>query len=64
MQVESQKGKSVEVFFVDFGNTDKVDSIDVVGLPAELGTLETQARGGHKQTISCSLRGIVKVKSN
>jgi Tudor domain len=41
-QVESQKGKNVEVYFVDFGNTDKVDSIDVVGLPAEFGMLPCQ----------------------
>ena len=35
----------VEVYFVDFGNTDKVDAIDVLALPAEFGGLETQVRG-------------------
>ncbi len=44
LQVESQKGKSVEVYFVDFGNTDRVDSTSVVGLPAEFGSLPTQVR--------------------
>lgn len=34
----------VEVYFVDFGNTDKVDAIDVLALPAEFGGLETQVR--------------------
>jgi hypothetical protein len=42
--VESQKGKSVEVFFVDFGNTDRVDSLNVVGLPAEFGALQVQVQ--------------------
>lgn len=37
-----QRGKLVEVYFVDFGNTDKVDTTDVLALPAEFGGLETQ----------------------
>ena len=40
--MEGQRGKMVEVYFVDFGNTDRVDAIDVLALPAEFGGLETQ----------------------
>ena len=36
-------GGAIEIFFVDFGNIEKVDRECVVGLPFELGQLETQA---------------------
>ena len=34
--------KIVEVYFVDFGNTEKLDARDVLALPAEFGDIETQ----------------------
>lgn len=34
----------MEVYFVDFGNTDKVDATDVLALPAEFGGMETQVK--------------------
>ena len=36
-------GGAIEIYFVDFGNTEKVERDCVVGLPFELGQLETQA---------------------
>ena len=38
-------GGAIEIFFVDFGNTEKVDRDQIVGLPFEFGQLETQAMG-------------------
>ena len=42
-KVVGQRGKLVDVYFVDFGNTEKVDSTDVLALPVDFGGLETQA---------------------
>jgi len=41
-RVNFQKGNSVEVFFVDYGNVDKVPFSDVASLPEEFAELEVQ----------------------
>ena len=54
-KVLSQRGKLVEVYFVDFGNTDKVDASDVLALPSEFGeAVETQA-------VKCGLAGVEEI---
>jgi len=42
-QVINTKGGKMEIFFVDFGNTEKVGQGNVTGLPAEFGQMECQA---------------------
>eukprot|EP00092_Neocalanus_flemingeri_P005677 GFUD01006115.1.p1 GENE.GFUD01006115.1~~GFUD01006115.1.p1 ORF type:complete len:1336 (-),score=537.20 GFUD01006115.1:224-4036(-) len=42
-QVVNNKGGKMEIFFVDFGNTEKVEQGDVTGLPAEFGQMDCQA---------------------
>ena len=42
-QIISSKGGKLEIFFVDFGNTEKVVAGNVTGLPAEFGQMECQA---------------------
>ena len=42
-QVTGNRGGAIEIYFVDFGNTEKVERDCVVGLPFELGQLDTQA---------------------
>ena len=41
-KVVGQRDKLVDVFFVDFGNTDRVDDINVLALPQEFGDLPIQ----------------------
>lgn len=54
-KVLSQRGKLVDVYFVDFGNTDKVDASDVLALPSEFGeVVETQA-------VKCGLAGVEEI---
>ena len=45
-QVVNNKGGKMEIFFVDFGNTEKVGQGDVAGLPVELCQMECQAVRG------------------
>jgi len=42
-KVVGQRDKLVDIYFVDFGNTDKVDDINVLALPQEFGRLPVQA---------------------
>jgi len=52
-----QRGKIVEVYFVDFGNTEKLDARDVLALPSEFGEIETQA-------VKAGLAGIEELGGN
>ena len=43
-KVVGQRDKLVDIYFVDFGNTDKVDDINVLALPQEFGRLPVQVK--------------------
>ena len=42
-QVTNVKQRKLEIFFIDFGNTEKVDKEDVGALPPEYCQLDSQA---------------------